>query len=490
MFAESPANNAPTRPQRGARERAAAGSGNEHKRGEAVARQIEVDLLAAGTPAGAVFASEAELLIRYGVSRSILREALRVVEHLGVARMRRGPGGGLVASVPDPSAVETAVTVYLTFQQASLRDVLETRSPIEGAAARLAATRRNETDLANLLAQSESDHTGILSDDSELHIAIARMTANPVLELFVELLARVTRLYQATRMPAGRRQSGASSAHRAHRRIVQAVAEGDGDAAERRIVRHLDQTQAFVTPRQLDKTLGFVEALSSGPSESGRLAPIVANRIYSEVVARGWPVGELLGSEADLIAQHDVGRSVLREALRLLEFNRIVSTRRGPGGGIFVAAPSQAATVGAMAVYLESKGITPQQLFEVRQALEVAAVKMAVATLDETGASLLKQALEREQEVEDRRHVGHELHGRIAEITGNSVLHLFMNALTRLAEIHTVTTETGLGMTTGEAARAMRHVHVGIVEAILDRDSDTALARMRRHLVALTPLQR
>jgi len=280
-----------------------------------------------------------------------------------------------------------------------------------------------------------------------------------------------------------------SQATHIHRRIVDAIDEGDADAAARRIARHLDGGRLYLTSRELDRTLGFADAIVPATSDE-RLASLVARRIYSEVVARGWPVGELLGSEASLIRQHDVSRSVLREAIRLLEFNGIVRTRRGPGGGVFIGAPSQSATVDAMALYLESRRITPQDLFEVRQAVELACVARAVSTLDAEGSKELYDALERERHTDDVGVLGHELHSHIAAVTGNPVLLLFQNALTRLAQRHTPTSPQELGMSREHAVGSMRRAHKAIVEAIVSGDGDLARRRMERHLAALTPLQR
>jgi DNA-binding FadR family transcriptional regulator len=462
----------------------------DRKRGEEVAWRIESDIIAAGRPEGEVFGSENQLLDRYGVSRAVLREAVRVVEYLGVARMRRGPGGGLVITKPDASGVITAVMVYLTFQQARLEEVLDVRTPLEEATARLAAQRRSERDLELLREQVALEHAFGVGDDIALHRKIAGITGNPAFELFVEILARISIQYRALgRMGASRQRQAVAETLRTHDGIVSAIGAGDADAAARRAVRHLDRARHFLTARQLDRTPGFAQAINVGADEVA-LAPSVARRIYSEIVARGWPVSELLGSEADLMAQHAVSRTVLRAALRLLEFNRIVRTRRGPGGGVFVAAPSQEATVDAMAVYLESRGITPQHLFEVRQAVELAAVDMTVAALDEHGVAVLEAALEVERSTDEVRHIGHQLHEHIAELTGNRVLPLFLNALTRLAEMHTQTPETGLGLTAEEAAANMRRIHGQIVDAIVSGDRAVARRRMERHLAALMPMQR
>jgi DNA-binding FadR family transcriptional regulator len=467
----------------------AAGSHEERKLGDEVARRIEADVIAAGWPVGVVLGSESELLRRYGVGRAALREAVRVVEHLGVAEMRRGAGGGLVVTTPDPSAVMNAVVVYLTFEQARFEDVLDVRGPVEHAAAQLAARRRTDQGVEALRAVVALGDDGVV-DELAVHRAIAALSANPAIELFVEILALLSTLYQApTRLSAARRRVAISEATHIHRRIVEAIDAGDGAAAARRTERHLYRGRDYLTSRALDRTLGFADAIVP-PNGDERLASLIARRIYSEVVVRGWPVDELLGSEASLIRQHEVSRSVLREAIRLLEFNGIVRTRRGPGGGVFIGAPSQSATVDAMALYLESRRITPQDLFEVRHAVELACVARAVSTLDAAGSKVLQDALERERHTDDVGRLGHDLHSHIAEVTGNPVLLLFQNALTRLAQRHTPTSEEALGMTSKQAANSMRRAHNAIVEAIVSGDGELARRRMERHLAALTPLQR
>lgn len=60
--------------------------------GPAAAEQIIADVIELGWPVAHVLGSEAELLERCGISRAALREAVRLVEHQRVARMRRGPG--------------------------------------------------------------------------------------------------------------------------------------------------------------------------------------------------------------------------------------------------------------------------------------------------------------------------------------------------------------------------------------------------------------
>src|SRR4029450_9421303 len=95
-----------------------------------------------------------------------------------------------------------------------------------------------------------------------------------------------------------------------------------------------------------------------------------ARQIFAETAAAGCPVGTLLGSEAELMARYDVSRSVLREAVRVLEHHQVPRMRRGPGGGLFVAEPGVEAVVDAVALQVVRTGIEPAHLFEVRSAVE------------------------------------------------------------------------------------------------------------------------
>src|SRR5262249_29886778 len=128
-------------------------------------------------------------------------------------------------------------------------------------------------------------------------------------------------------------------------------------------------------------------------------------------------------------------------------------------------------------------------LFEVREVVELAAVSLAIERLDTAGVGILMGALEDEKGTDDVREVAHHLHERIAELSANRVLALFLDALTRLARVHTPTAED-IGMTTSTAANRMRDIHLRIVDAIVARDADEARRLMQRHLSALTPMHR
>ena len=147
-----------------------------------VVRRLEDEVVDRGWPVGEVLGSETELLDRFGVSRAVFREAVRIVEHTGAARMRRGPGGGLVVSEPNRTAVVTAMGVWFSFTGVTIAELLDARAPLLASASRLAAERADRAGLAILMARVEQAEArqGVSSTDViEIEAALASLTANP-----------------------------------------------------------------------------------------------------------------------------------------------------------------------------------------------------------------------------------------------------------------------------------------------------------------------
>src|ERR1700685_4754604 len=103
-----------------------------------------------------------------------------------------------------------------------------------------------------------------------------------------------------------------------------------------------------------------------GADSNAKRAAKVADLIIEDVMALGWPVGEVLGSEADLLERYQVSRAVFREAVRLLEHQQVARTRRGPGGGLALTAPPVGAVIDAVVLYLYRVEAPLEELFEAR----------------------------------------------------------------------------------------------------------------------------
>jgi DNA-binding FadR family transcriptional regulator len=226
------------------------------------------------------------------------------------------------------------------------------------------------------------------------------------------------------------------------------------------------------------------------PERPPKLGESVARRIEVDIRQRGWPIGEQLGTEATLAQQYGVSRAVVREAVRILEHQMVVSSRRGLGGGVVVTRPDIAAVVPVVGVYLDVEGVSPATMFEARSAIELSTLELAVDRVDEGGATRLRQALaaEKAQLAEPEALVlSHDLHHLIAELSGNAALRLFVTVLTRLTSEHSRDRLAAMDDTrVGEIGAEICRAHVKIVEAVLHKDAALAQRRMVSHLRAVT----
>jgi DNA-binding FadR family transcriptional regulator len=454
------------------------------KRAAKVADRIVEDVLAAGWPVGQVLGSETELLEHYQVSRAVFREAVRLVEHQQVARTRRGPGGGLVVTQPTVGAVIDAVVLYLLRVDAPLDEVFEARVVLEEIACELAAERAEEIDRAEF--RRLANATALNPDDpGELHTLVASVSRNPALELFVDVLNRVALLYSHDAQDLG--TSVADETLRAHVGIAQALSEADAVSARSRMRAHL-QAEADVFRRRRSTRQLLPDSAVLAQSGQGKGAEAVARSITRKIVAEDLHPGALVGTEPELIEREGVGRALLREAVRLLEYHQIAHMRRGPGGGLFVVAPRADAVTDVAANYLAWRGMEMPGLAELRTDVEVAIAELAAARVSTSGVARLHEAMTREEEDANagRTDAAYLLHAAVAEVARSRVLHLVALVLIRLSRLHQ---SDRLPAKAQKQIRAeVLRAHAGIVGAIDAGDSDEARDRMRGHLEALAAL--
>src|SRR3546814_15699559 len=119
------------------------------------------------------------------------------------------------------------------------------------------------------------------------------------------------------------------------------------------------------------------------------MAAAVADAIVSDVVARGWPEGEVMGSEPELLERYGVSRAVFREAVRLVEHKEVARMRRGPGGGLVVTVPTVESVMEAVAVYLFYVGAEVRQLFDARLVLAAVGIELAPPRLAAEAVAVL-----------------------------------------------------------------------------------------------------
>ena len=184
--------------------------------------------------------SEARLAGRFGVSRPIVREALRSLQTLGLTHTRTGSGTYVLNTVP---------ATELNYGGYSARDLIEARPFIEVPAAGWAALRRNAGQLALLLElcdkmdrQTDPHKWELL--DSEFHCAIAEASGNTVFtKIVADAREALIQQSELVNLMSGRRE--ASNVE--HRRIAKAIEAGSEAEARAAMEAHLSKVKTAVT---------------------------------------------------------------------------------------------------------------------------------------------------------------------------------------------------------------------------------------------------
>ncbi|ORB91518.1 FadR/GntR family transcriptional regulator [Mycobacterium persicum] len=471
------------------------------KRAARIARCIETEVVRRGWPVGASLGSEGALQKRYGASRSVLREAVRLVEHHQVARMRRGPNGGLLICAPDAGPATRAVVIYLEYRGTTLDDLLEARLVLEPLAAALAAEQIDEAGIERLRAvlAAEQRQPGLPGARDEFHVALAQQSKNPVLQLFIEVSMRLTRRYAlASRTDSATEALEAlDRLHHDHSGIVAAVTAGDSARATALSERHVQAVTAWLQRHRRGDRSGRAHPRQvrrpDPEAPRGKLAEVLAAAIADDIAASGWQVDSVFGTEAALLERYRVSRAVLREAVRLLEFHTIAHMRRGPGGGLVVTRPQAQASIDTIALYLQYRKPSREDLRCVGDAIEIANVARVVQRRDEPEVADMLDTLDpstgfaadaaagrvRKAAVEEFRfHIG------LAELAGNALLELFLRIIAELFRRHW--SSTGGQPPTAADVVAVEHAHLRILQAIRGGDDSLARYRIRRHLDAAT----
>ncbi|HSV35240.1 MAG TPA: FCD domain-containing protein [Ramlibacter sp.] len=224
---------------------AAPGRPDPMRRAESLADEILVDIQQQGWPTGRPLGSQAELMRKHGVSRSVLRQAIRLLEHQGVARTLRGVGGGLVVDQPNTDAAARAVSVSLEYEGIRATDILHTRRVLELSALALTIKRLDEGGEARLLALIEQerrwDGSATKDDLQRLHHTLADMSGDPALRLFIAIVLRLTEAHSRhSKRPRAERDALVVRITRLHRDIALAVIRRDGPGAATKLSRYLE----------------------------------------------------------------------------------------------------------------------------------------------------------------------------------------------------------------------------------------------------------
>ncbi|MFM9279314.1 FadR/GntR family transcriptional regulator [Paenibacillus jiagnxiensis] len=211
---------------------------------EQVLLQIREYILTEKLGAGDKLMTEREMANHLNVSRSSVREALRILEFYDVIQSR--PGEGTVLKVPHMSKVLANFLPFFTIPTETTVELLESRKVLESGIAKLAAKRRKEADIrliAGAVEQMKStdDLEQMIQADLDFHLHLAKAaynnTLSDILVVVSDLLPQnLYTIRLQTHIIAGVNAEFALQ----HERVLQAVIDRDGSRAAEEMEKHIE----------------------------------------------------------------------------------------------------------------------------------------------------------------------------------------------------------------------------------------------------------
>lgn len=212
-----------------------------------------------------------------------------------------------------------------------------------------------------------------------------------------------------------------------------------------------------------------------------KTAILVAQQIVQEITDRKLPPGAMLPSERQMLEDYGVARGTLREALRYLEVQGVITIRPGPGGGPSVNEVEPRALASVLAMILHLSEAPFSTILETRQLIEPASAAAAAARIDDARLEELRESMEVMDEVIDDAQAFLAENGRfhvlIARASGNKLFEMLAGALSWIIDATALGAEYDL-----KRRRVVVRAHRKIYEALQSGDPEAARSAMADHI--------
>lgn len=214
-----------------------------------------------------------------------------------------------------------------------------------------------------------------------------------------------------------------------------------------------------------------------------KAAQVLAEQIKGEIISGKYPEGAMLPPETEMALQLNVSRPTVREALRLLESEGLVSIHPGPRGGPRVERPRSATVTRSLTTLFEYERVSLAELLEARRAIEPACARVAATRATPDDIAALQSSIERMRAgLEDDTVFWTEnanFHVALAEAGRNTVLNTLMVSLRELIYKFT----SGLHIAPEERMETVTE-HTAIMKAIAAHNPVAAARAAEAHLAS------
>ena len=216
---------------------------NAPKAADVLAEELRGRIRSGEWPEGLALLTERALSIQTGLSRTSVREALRMLELDGLIEIRPGRGGGARVRRPAGAGLTRQLELFIWGRNITMEHLHDVREALEALGAHGAALRRTEADLTDLVARTEAVEAAVkdivryLEANLAWHMAVVRASHNELLISFMDVLSNA--IHRTTESEVFDTPAVRESTLRIHRSILTAIAAKDPEAARRRMARHV-----------------------------------------------------------------------------------------------------------------------------------------------------------------------------------------------------------------------------------------------------------
>jgi GntR family transcriptional repressor for pyruvate dehydrogenase complex len=212
---------------------------------EQIVQQIEDSILKGALKPGDQLPAERELALRFGVSRTAVREAVKVLREKGLVEAYSGRGTFITDGTSQ--AIRQSLDRMIKIgQPEGSTHLVEVREILEPGIAALAATRAEESHLSAMreaiavMDRARQDPDAFIEADLDFHLALAEAAANP---LILSLIDSIVGLLREQRMGIFYVNGGPERGQFHHKRILEAVEDRDPEKAREAMRAHLRQVR-------------------------------------------------------------------------------------------------------------------------------------------------------------------------------------------------------------------------------------------------------
>jgi DNA-binding FadR family transcriptional regulator len=408
--------------------------------GVALADAIEKEVRTRKHKAGAVLGFESNLIARSGKGRSVVRQAIRILEQRGVAYSRRGTGGGLIVAQPEADSAIRALSIVISSQFADFTDISGLTSAIDNHHFLNCVGRVNLVACREL--QELVQRVEALSADEFMNTSGHRQVLDAVSRAFGD---PATALAQRTAGDCGidlvpYAIVAAESRRRGEfweltRQLVDALVSGNVPLLFELRMRqwrmfsagwssrgNLDRVRDRIPPK-IEDTAG-TQSMQSGAERLSR-------EILRDIRQLGWKVGERIGGLDELTSRYGTSPSLLRQAVCILEEYSAVQMQRGRSGGLLIAAPDQEVAIQRAVSYLRWANTDPTDVDQFLIQLVLEALNRSPHTADRQRLPELRAVIDqsRRRDAKPDHRAKSALYLAITGLSNSPALQLFVRVL-------------------------------------------------------------